>query len=50
MHSGDESQKRTLTSVEEKKQDLNHSDDKPTDATQTVTCMLYQHTHMHTEK
>lgn len=49
MRSGDDAQKHTLTSVEEKKQDqLNNSTDKLTDAAHNATCMLYQHKHSHT--
>lgn len=48
MQSGADSQKHTLTSVEDKSQDqLNHSSDKQTDAAHFAMRMLYQHKYAH---
>lgn len=47
MQSGADSQKHTLTSVEEKTQDqLDHLSDKPTDAARFATRKLYQHKYL----
>lgn len=47
MQSGADSQKHTLTSVEEKTQDqLDHLSDKPIDAARFATRKLYQHKYL----